>query len=108
MFLDDFATAEMALAPLLNHNSFRDGGKPESEDEEEEETEDTIQVETYLGTQRRRIAVTMTSYQNAKTHLSKGSPVHGFILVYDTLLKSSFSIMKVFLLLLRICESYRV
>ena len=93
LLLDDFASAEMALAPLLNHNSFQDFGAIESE--EDEETEDTIHVETYLGTQRRRIAVTITSYQNARNHMSKGNPIHGFILVYDTQLKSSFSIMKV-------------
>ena len=81
----------MALAPLLNHSSFEDPG----EEICDEEKEDTVQVETYLGTQRRRIAVSVTSYQNARNHLSKGSPIHGFILVYDTQLKSSFSIMKV-------------
>ncbi|CAK8692908.1 unnamed protein product [Clavelina lepadiformis] len=90
---DDFKTAEVALSPLLNHTSFCDPGPPEGD---EEETEDTVVVETYLGTQRRRISVTLTSYQCARNILSSGNPVHGFILVYDTVLKSSFSILKVF------------
>nr|CAB3222851.1 rho GTPase-activating protein 35 [Phallusia mammillata] len=90
---DDLPTAEVALAPLLNHSSFHDAGQ---EIIEGEETEDAIVVVTYLGTKRRRIAITLTSYQSARNLMSQGNPIHGFILVYDTQRKSSLSVMKVF------------
>ena len=112
------ATAEVALSPLLNHASFQDdqdekdqdesnleGVDDNTEDEKDTDTsqvttnvvraKDTIFIETYLGTERRRIEITLTSYQNARLLLSKSVPIHGFILVYDTLKKSSFSILKV-------------
>ena len=90
--VDDLGSVEVALGPLLNHSSFHDLGPS---DTEEEETQDTVVVVTYLGTQRRRIAVTLTSYQSARSLIGQGTPVHGFILVYDTQRKSSFAIMKV-------------
>ena len=112
-FSDEMATAEVALSPLLNHASFQDDEEKEEEendesknDENEKEMDttevtnvprakDAIAIETYLGTERRRIEVALTSYQNARLLLSKSVPIHGFILVYDTLKKSSFSILKV-------------
>ena len=118
VFTDELATAEVALSPLLNHASFQDDQDEKDQDEsnlegidnnteDEKDTDtsevttnvvpakDTIFIETYLGTERRRIEITLTSYQNARLLLSKSVPIHGFILVYDTLKKSSFSILKV-------------
>nr|XP_018670541.1 rho GTPase-activating protein 35 isoform X1 [Ciona intestinalis]XP_026693614.1 rho GTPase-activating protein 35 isoform X2 [Ciona intestinalis] len=93
----DLSAAEIALFPLLNHTSFRDCPPKDTEEEDDDaELPDSVVIETYLGNRRRRIAVTLTSYQSARHLLSKGHPLHGFILVYDTMRKSSFSILKVF------------
>lgn len=98
---DDFAGAETALSPLLNHAS-RQLVPPEddkdsfvSDDKEEPSVGDSITVETYLGSNRRRIQVTLTSYQSARHLLNRRQTVHGFILLFSTNSLASFSVMKV-------------
>lgn len=102
-FSEDYLSSEVALSPLLHHASYRPP-KPASDKEkdigvdENDEDTNTVMVETYLGTTRKKISVILTSYQSARHLLnSRGRrSVHGFILVYDTQRTGTFSVMKVF------------
>lgn len=107
---DDLATVEVALSPLLNHSSYnnplhnmndQDEAGAAAGELDEESAGDIVEIETFLPTLqqtqlKRRIEITLSSYQNARVLMKKEKPIHGFILVYNTLKRSSFEVMKVF------------
>ncbi|KAK2568305.1 Rho GTPase-activating protein 5 [Acropora cervicornis] len=76
---------ELILGPLLHHqNCWRSSTRP-----------DTIILETYLGFDKKRVQITLTSYHRAYT-LNYQNMYHGYILVYSAIRKASLGTLSGF------------
>lgn len=75
---------ELILGPLLHHqNCWRSSTRP-----------DTIILETYLGFDKRRVQITLTSYHRA--YSLNYQMFHGYILVYSAIRKASLETLSGF------------
>lgn len=75
---------ELILGPLLHHqNCWRSSNRP-----------DTIILETYLGFDKRRVQITLTSYHRA--YSLNYQMYHGYILVYSAIRKASLGTLSGF------------
>eukprot|EP00794_Sanderia_malayensis_P016836 gene16836-18534_t len=76
---------ELILGPLLHHQSLlcNSSAKP-----------DTVILETYVGTDKRVVSITLSSYHRA--HSLKNELFHGFILVYSATRIASFETLSAF------------
>lgn len=76
---------ELILGPLLHHQSVHCNASAGS---------DTVILETYVGTVKRSVSITLSSYHRA--HSLKNDLYHGFILVYSATRNASFETMSAF------------
>eukprot|EP00795_Rhopilema_esculentum_P012729 gene12729-3453_t len=76
---------ELILGPLLHHQSVycNSSARP-----------DTVILETYVGTVKRTVSITLSSYHRA--HNLKSELFHGYILVYSATRNASFETMSAF------------
>lgn len=98
---DDLASVEIALSPILNHSSLSTtalSGADDEGDDSHRQHDSQVEIQMHLANQRRRIRITVSSYQNARSMLNSDGIarpiIHGFILVYSTT-KRSYEVMKV-------------